>query len=118
MSAITFEQLFLDLPSGRGDSCTLSARAAYQAVLGDDAVLVDLRPDSARRLHGSVAPELDPLVLSPAELGSLHGRVLLICADGRVALRTAEALRRLGVPGVSAVAGGYAAWRAAGMPTV
>ena len=118
MSASTFEQLFLDVPLVRDASSTVSARAAYQAALWDDTVLVDLRPDTARRSAGSVAPELDPLVLSTSELIGLHGRVLLLCADGRVSLRAAEALRRLGVAGVSAVAGGYAAWLLAGMPTV
>ncbi|MGD9957868.1 rhodanese-like domain-containing protein [Nocardioides sp.] len=117
MSATTFEQLFLDSPRPIVESRTVSARAAYQAVLGEDAVLVDLRAARLRRDQGEVHPDLEPVVLSPAELAGISGRVLLLCADGQLAARAAEALRRLGHVGASAVTGGYAAWRAAGMPT-
>jgi rhodanese-related sulfurtransferase len=116
MRATTFEELYLDTPRPAIDESCLSARAAYQAVLGDEAVLVDLRSPRQRDEHGEVHVALDPLVLSLAELTSLRGRIVLICADGQVAPRAAEALRRLGLVEVGAVTGGYAAWRASGMP--
>jgi len=117
MAATTFEQLYLDTPAPAPSTRCTSARAAFQAVLAGEAVLVDLRSDRERVAQGVVHPGLEPVVMSVAELGSLRGPVILLCADGRSAASGAEALRRLGLPDAVAVAGGYAAWRAAGMPT-
>lgn len=97
----------------------LSARAAFQELLSLDAVLVDLRTAAQRAAQGEVAPGL-PVVLGLAELlggrAPSYDRLIVLCADGRSSVAAAEALRRLGVPGATDVVGGFAAWRAAGMP--
>jgi len=116
-ASTTFEQLYLDAPSAVASSTRISARAAFQSVLAEEAVLVDIRPARQRLAHGVVHPGLEPLTLPATELGSLHGEVILLCADGNASGPAAEALRRLGLASARAVEGGYAAWRAAGMPT-
>ena len=116
-ASTTFEQLYLDAPFKVATSTRISARAAFQSVLGGDPVLVDIRPARQRLAQGVVHPDLEPLTLAAAELGGLQGEVILICADGQASGRAAEVLRRLGLVTARAVEGGYAAWRAAGMPT-
>ena len=116
-ASTTFEQLYLHGSVPVEQSARVSARAAYQALLHGETTLVDIRPARERLAQGVVHPGLGPLALSAAELGVLEGDVVLICADGRASGPVAEALRRLGLASASAVEGGYAAWRAAGMPT-
>ena len=116
-ASTTFEQLYLDAPVKAATTTRISARAAYQAVLTGDTVLVDVRPARQRLAHGVVHPDLEPLTLAATELGGLRGDVILVCADGQTSGRAAEVLRRLGVVSARAIEGGYGAWRAAGMPT-
>jgi rhodanese-related sulfurtransferase len=115
-ASTTFEQLYLDTPSVVAASTRISARAAFQSVLANAAVLIDIRPARQRLAQGGVHPGLEPLTLSAGELTGLEGEVILICADGHASGPAAEVLRRLGLASARAVDGGYAAWRAAGMP--
>jgi len=93
------------------------------------ATLIDIRPAGQRaadgEIPGSVVIErshlewrLDPE--SDARLPWVTGydlRPIVICAEGYTSSLAAAALLDLGLARATDVAGGYLAWRAAGLPT-
>lgn len=108
----------------------LSARAAFQAVLADDALLVDIRPAAQRAREGEVGRWVHPLVVERNVLewrfdprsesrlpqASYDARVIVLCQEGYTSSLAAESLQRLGVHRATDVVGGFAAWREAGLP--
>lgn len=114
----TWDILLNDEPTTRLDPHgSVSARAAYQAALYDRAVLVDLRSARRRAHDGELPAGLSVAVVDRLELGvwlreSLTARVLLLDDDGDRAGRLAASAG----PRLAAVAGGFAGWRAAGLP--
>ncbi|NYI72190.1 rhodanese-related sulfurtransferase [Naumannella cuiyingiana] len=110
------------LPGGPGAPTErISARRAYQEALHGYGLLVDLRPVWLRELAGEPSPRLQALAADPSDLPWLAralagSRPILFCAQGNASVRVAGALARLGVADVADVIGGYAAWRAAGLP--
>ena len=109
----------------------LSARAAYQEVLFGRAVLVDIRPQEQRQREGEVHPDLTPVVIdrnvlewrldprhpSSLPIADLGLRVILICQEGYASSLAADVLLRLGIHRSTDIIGGFAAWRAAGLPS-
>ena len=99
-----------------------------QAALSRGAILVDIRPAAQRaefgEIPGAVIIErnvlewrLDPR--SDARLpfaGSYHLEVIVTCQEGYTSSLAAAALQDLGLHRATDLAGGYAAWRAAGLP--
>ena len=99
------------------------------AAAADGAVLVDIRPEAQRREHGELPGSLiiernvlewrfDPR--SDARLpiaDSYDLRVVVVCQEGYTSSLAAAALQDLGLHRATDLAGGYAAWRAAGLPT-
>ncbi len=93
------------------------------------AVLIDIRPAAQRAADGEVPGSavvernhlewrLDPE--SDARLPWVTGydlRPIVICAEGYTSSLAAAALQELGFARATDVAGGYLAWRAAGLPT-
>jgi rhodanese-related sulfurtransferase len=108
----------------------VTARAAYQEVLYGRATLVDIRPTAQREQEGEVDPELAPVVIErnvlewrldprhPASLpiADLGLRVILLCQEGCTSSLAADILLRLGIHRSTDIIGGFAAWRAAGLP--
>lgn len=108
----------------------LSARAAFQEVLHRRGLLVDIRPEAQRESEGRVHPSLETLVVERNVLewrfdprhearlpqAGFDTRVILLCQEGYTSSLAADALVRLGVERATDVAGGFAAWRRAGMP--
>lgn len=108
----------------------LSPRATYQELLWDGAVLVDIRPAAQRAAEGEVDPALRVLVVernvlewrfdprSDARLpeAAYDARVVVLCQEGYTSSLAAESLQRLGIHRATDVAGGFAAWREAGLP--
>jgi len=106
-------------------------RAAYLEVLFDRAVLVNIRPEAQRMTQGHVHPDLAPEVIErnvlewrldprhEARLPFAHAdaRVIVLCHEGYTSSLAADSLVRLGLRRVTDVVGGFAAWRAAGLPT-
>jgi rhodanese-related sulfurtransferase len=96
----------------------------------DPVVLVDIRPEAQRRAEGEVHPAYRPLVIernvlewrldprSDARLPiAAYGlRVIVLCQEGYTSSLAAAALHQLGVRRATDVDGGFAAWRAAGLP--
>ena len=108
----------------------MSARAAYQEVLYERAVIVDIRPQAQREREGEVHRDLGPIVIernvlewrldprqpSRLPLADLELRVILICQEGYTSSMAADSLQRLGIHRSTDVIGGFAAWCAAGLP--
>lgn len=118
------------LEDSRSRLARVSARAAYQEVSFGRAVLVDIRPHAQREREGEVCAELAPIVIernvlewrldprqSPSlPIADLELRVILICQEGDTSSLAADSLLRLGIHRSTDIIGGFAAWRAAGLP--
>jgi rhodanese-related sulfurtransferase len=93
------------------------------------AVLVDIRPHAFRVAEGEIpgalvvernvlewrfAPD-SPWRLPQARADAV---LVLVCNEGYASSLAADALRRLGVPAATDLAGGFRAWAAAGLQTV
>ncbi|WP_223163655.1 rhodanese-like domain-containing protein [Nocardioides humilatus] len=108
----------------------LPAREAYEEIVSWGAVLVDIRPAEQRRAEGEVHPSLPVLVVernvlewrfdprSDARLpgASYDRRVIVLCQEGYTSSLAADALQSIGIHRATDVVGGFAAWRAAGLP--
>ncbi|GAA3519468.1 rhodanese-like domain-containing protein [Actinocatenispora rupis] len=105
----------------------LTPERAYEAV-HDGAVLVDIRPAGQRAEEGVVPGALmvernvlewrfDPT--SPhrlAEATDHDVRVVVLCSEGYTSSLAAASLQDLGLRHATDVAGGFRAWRDAGLP--
>lgn len=108
----------------------ITARAAFQELVALGALLVDIRPAAQRAREGDLAGWLPALVVernvlewrfdprSDARLpeASYERRVIVLCQEGYTSSLAADALRSIGVHRATDVVGGFAAWRAAGLP--
>ena len=104
--------------------------AAVHAALERGAVLVDIRPAAQRAEHGEIPGaviiernvlewRLDPRSdarLSFADRYDLE--VIVTCQEGYTSSLAAAALQDLGLHRATDLDGGFAAWRAAGLPTI
>ncbi|WP_217996923.1 rhodanese-like domain-containing protein [Nocardioides jensenii] len=135
VTARRFEEIYFDgvddmLAQARSRLDRVSARAAYQEVIGGRAILVDIRPEAQRVTEGVVEDlpgvlvidrnvlewRLDPRSETRLPLASYDARVVVLCQQGYTSSLAADSLRQLGVWAATDVVGGFAAWRAAGMP--
>lgn len=99
----------------------------------DGAILVDLRPTEYRWRHGEIPGaiavsrhvlewRLDVTGehrLKELRPGDVDQRIILMCNEGYTSsLAAHQVMTQLGLTRVGDVAGGFAAWQAAGLPTV
>ena len=94
------------------------------------AILVDIRPAAQRAEHGEIPGaviiernvlewRLDPR--SDARLSFVDSydlKIVVTCQEGYTSSLAAAALHDLGLHRATDLAGGFAAWRAAGLPTI
>ena len=106
----------------------LSPTAARRALAERDAVLVDIRSDGQRGRDGLIPGavcvprnvlewRLDPA--SPyrgPELADPETRIVVVCDEGYQSSLAAATLQDLGLARATDLAGGFQAWRAAGLP--
>jgi len=118
------------LEDSRSRLVRVSARAAYQEVLYARATLVDIRPQGQREQEGEVHPDLAPVIIernvlewrldpqhpSSLRIANRNLRVILICQEGYSSSLAANVLLRVGIHRLTDVIGGFAAWRASGLP--
>ncbi len=93
-------------------------------------LLVDIRPEAQRRAEGEPVGalviernvlewRLDPRGPDRLPIISDHDRVIVvICSEGYASSFAAASLRQLGHRHATDVIGGFAAWRAAGLPVL
>lgn len=117
------------LRTARGRLSRLSPAATARA-MRRGAVLVDIRPVAQRARHGEIPGaiviernvlewRLDPR--SEARLSfadSYDLEVIVTCQEGYTSSLAAAALQDLGLHRATDLEGGFAAWQAAGLPTL
>ena len=124
MARQTIDEL-LARAQGRLDRLEPAAAFAAQEA---GATIVDLRCDDDRREHGTI-PGSVPIPLSVVfwrldpssgyddqSLSDPSRRFVLVCNDGYSSSLAAATLRDLGFERATDLAGGFNAWRAAGLP--
>jgi rhodanese-related sulfurtransferase len=96
----------------------------------DGALLVDTRPEARRRRYGHVPGaiviernvlewRLDPTSRHRHPAAVDHrGPIVVFCQEGYASSLAVASLVDLGVPDVHDLAGGFAAWAAAGLPVL
>jgi rhodanese-related sulfurtransferase len=116
------------LAAARARLRRLSPAAAYQAQRSG-AVLVDMRPANQRAQHGAIPGALvvernvlewrfDPRSEARLPIADRYDLpVVLFCQEGYSSSLAAATLQELGLHRATDVIGGFAAWRAAGLPT-
>jgi rhodanese-related sulfurtransferase len=98
------------------------------AAMADDALLIDVRGDNQRAADGTVprAVHLPRNVLEwrcdpdsdsrDPRVGSLERRLIVMCDAGYQSSLAAATLQELGFERATDLAGGFQAWREAGLP--
>ncbi|MEA2281917.1 MAG: hypothetical protein QOK21_2524 [Solirubrobacteraceae bacterium] len=106
----------------------LEPAEAQRAVAEEDALIVDLRSELQRERDGVVPGaihvprnvlewRLDPdSGAADPRIGGLGRRVVVMCDEGYQSSLAAAALHDLGFERATDLAGGFQAWRAAGLP--
>jgi rhodanese-related sulfurtransferase len=119
------------------DQLLEEARAGLHRVLPSDvqshvdsgAVLVDIRPAAQRAAHGEIAGahviernvlewRLDPTSSAAVPWASRDAEVIVLCQEGYASSLAAQSLQRLGISAATDLEGGFAAWKAAGLPCI
>jgi rhodanese-related sulfurtransferase len=117
------------LEQARSRLARISPEHAWQETDAGEALLVDIRPAAQRAAEGEFPEALivernvlewrfDPA--SDARLPEATGydvRVIVACSEGYTSSLAAAALQDLGLRRATDLAGGFQAWRAAGLPT-
>lgn len=115
------------LRGARARLSRLGPVAASDAVR-QGALLVDIRPEAQRREFGEVPGSLviernvlewrlDPTSDAALPIASHDLQVVVLCQEGYTSSLAAVALLDIGVRAATDVAGGFAAWQRAGLPT-
>ena len=116
------------LRAARAQLDRLQPADAYAAVRAG-ALLIDTRPASSRgpegELPGAIVVERNDLEwrLDPnspdrlSEISSYHVPIVVVCNDGYASSLAAVSLQHLGLSNVTDLAGGFRAWKRAGLPT-
>ncbi|MER6088657.1 rhodanese-like domain-containing protein [Streptomyces bluensis] len=101
---------------------------AYDAAQADEALLVDIRYAALRDRDGLIPGalvvernelewRLDPQGSHRTPEATSHDlRIVVICNEGYASSLAAASLRQLGLHRATDLAGGFQAWRAAGLP--
>jgi rhodanese-related sulfurtransferase len=119
----TIEQVLAD---ARKRLDRLSPRQAQRAVSAG-AVLVDIRPAAQRAAEGEIPGALiiernvlewrfDPASAARLPEASYDLQVIVFCSESYTSSLAAAALQDLGVRNATDLAGGFVAWKAAGLP--
>lgn len=116
------------LAAARARLQRLSPREAHEATAKDKAVLVDIRPESQRKLEGSIDGALvvernvlewrfDPASQWRLPVATSHDvQVIVFCSEGYTSSLAAAALQELGLWRATDIVGGIKAWREEGFP--
>ncbi|RBM20727.1 rhodanese-like domain-containing protein [Streptomyces sp. PT12] len=115
------------LAHARRDLDRVTPQEAHEAAR-EGAVLVDTRPEFQRAADGTIPGALliernhlewrcDPSSgASVPEATSRDVRWIVLCDEGYASSLAAASLRAIGLPRATDLAGGFQAWRAAGLP--
>jgi rhodanese-related sulfurtransferase len=125
--ALSIEQV---LSAARVRLRRLSPDEAYDAMVKNEAIFVDIRPEGQRATEGSIAGalvvernvlewRLDPASSVRLPVATDHDiQVIVFCSEGYTSSLAAIALQDLGLYRATDVIGGFQAWRAMALPIV
>ena len=117
------------LEQARAGLARVQPREAREAITGGD-LMIDIRSESQRAADGIVPDTIwfarnvlewrcDPSCEAHDErVGGLERRVIVMCDEGYQSSLAAATLQQLGFANATDLAGGFQAWRAAGLPVV
>ncbi len=117
------------LAQARSQLRRLTPREAFEARHRDDAVLVDIRPAAQRAAQGGIPDALivernvlewrfDPRSDARLAIADRYDLpVVILCQEGYTSSLAAVALQDIGLCHATDMAGGFAAWRQAGLPS-
>ena len=123
---MTIDQLLAQARSGLD---RVEPREAREAI-GGGALMIDIRSESQRAADGIVPDTIwfarnvlewrcDPSCDAHDDrVGDLERRVIVMCDEGYQSSLAAATLQQLGFAEATDLAGGFQAWRAAGLPVV
>ncbi len=123
---MTIDQL---LAQARSGLVRVEPREAREAI-GGGALMIDIRSESQRAADGIVPDTIwfarnvlewrcDPSCDAHDDrVGDLERRVIVMCDEGYQSSLAAATLQQLGFAEATDLAGGFQAWRAAGLPVV
>lgn len=99
----------------------LSTHEATILMNKDDAYVLDIRPAAEfKKGHILGAKQLKPELINQADFKSLENTkdkpIVVVCAMGMTAKKTANAMIKAGFPNVSVLKGGMNAWQGASLP--
>jgi rhodanese-related sulfurtransferase len=119
------------LAAARERLARLDPSEASAAVDAGDAILVDVRSEAQRAADGVIPGavwhprnvlewRVDPASshADPRLSGDLDARLVVVCNEGFQSSLAAATLQDLGFTRATDLAGGFQAWRAAGLPVV
>lgn len=98
----------------------IEPKAAYAAVQGGDAILIDVREPreyAAERLHGASLHPLSTFDAAALPLDRTR-QVILHCGSGKRSMDALQRCAAAGVPIDTHVRGGMMAWKQAGLPVI
>ena len=118
------------LADARSRLARVTPTQALEELESSDAVLVDIRPEAQRAVHGAVPPSLPVLVIERNVLewrldprsdarvpeASYDRRVIVLCQEGYQSSLAAATLQSLGIHRATDVVGGFDAWVSDGLP--
>ncbi|MDI2028646.1 rhodanese-like domain-containing protein [Saccharopolyspora sp. TS4A08] len=115
------------LAESREKLARVSPQEAFE-IQRDGGLIIDIRPESDRLRHGEIpgALTVERIVLEwrldpagPHRLTGLHPQrpVVLICNEGYASSLAAAQAQELGLTRATDLAGGFHAWKRAGLPT-
>jgi rhodanese-related sulfurtransferase len=117
------------LAAARARIDRLGPEEAARAQAAGDAVLIDIRSERQRAADGAIPGAIwharnvlewraDPASshADPALSGDLAARLVVVCDEGYQSSLAAATLQDLGFARATDLAGGFQAWRAAGLP--
>jgi rhodanese-related sulfurtransferase len=117
------------LEAARSHLRRVDAAETAELLAASDALVVDTRPIEQRERDGEIPGALiiDRNVLEwrldPAsahrvpEVTDYDQRIVVVCDEGYASSLAARSLQRIGLHNATDMAGGFQAWRAAGLPT-
>jgi rhodanese-related sulfurtransferase len=128
MARTTIDDL---LAAARARLERLEPEVAAQAAADGDAILIDIRSETQRAQDGMIAGavwhprnvlewRVDPASshADPLLSRDLGARLVLVCHEGYQSSLAAATLQDLGFARATDLAGGFQAWRAAGLPVL
>jgi rhodanese-related sulfurtransferase len=105
----------------RSGGASVSPAQATTMINREDALVFDVRPAAAYAEGRILAARSVPVTDIEARAGDLakfKNRAVIVCDEsGTAATKALDALRKLGFNNVVSLAGGFAGWRQAGLPT-